>query len=531
MTDRPYSSAVPAVWRRILGPLLPLVLLAAVLLGPLPPSLSEPEPDAGYSGAVPVLPEAHLGDASSLLGAGTVYLSPSSSTIDVGETVTVDVWINDTADLYGMDFCISFDGGIVSVPSNNATMLWEVLDPVYKWVLYNTVTGAAESTCPCTPIPTDTLYHYLVTNLNPAEPFSGSGRFARLTFQGLSPGTTALQFCYVFGSTRSGGSLYPAHIDGSITVAGPTATATDTAQATATPTETQTPTPTSTLTPTSMPTHTPTNTLTPTGTPTHTPTNTLTPTGTPTRTPTNTPTLTRTPTHTPTVTPFCPPFAGVEAENGIIQSPMTIGLDPEASNGQYVYSPESVVGYVDLDLYVATEANYELWGRVSADDFGTDTFWVAVDGGDEVLWQIPVGPWTWAPVTQRLPDSSDELQVYHLAQGTHSVRILAREHDARLDYLQLCSSAATPAPTRTPTLTPTPTQTPTPTATPVIPGDLDGDCDVDIVDIMLVASRWGTRTGDAKYDARYDLDGDGDIDIVDIMMVAAHWGERCSPPA
>ena len=60
-------------------------------------------------------------------------------------------------------------------------------------------------------------------------------------------------------------------------------------------------------------------------------------------------------------------------------------------------------------------------------------------------------------------------------------------------------------------------------------GDLDCDCDVDVVDIMMVASKWCCQLGDACYDPHCDLDGDGDIDIVDIMKVAAHWGEVCSP--
>lgn len=74
-----------------------------------------------------------------------------------------------------------------------------------------------------------------------------------------------------------------------------------------------------------------------------------------------------------------------------------------------------------------------------------------------------------------------------------------------------------------------PGATPTPTLVGTIPGDLDGDCDVDIVDIMLVASRWRSRQGDATYDPRYDLDSDGDIDIVDIMHVAGQWGNECAP--
>jgi len=94
------------------------------------------------------------------------------------------------------------------------------------------------------------------------------------------------------------------------------------------------------------------------------------------------------------------------------------------------------------------------------------------------------------------------------------------------------TSTATATSTRTSTATATRTATPTATATPTVtpaplPGDMDGDCDVDTADIMLVASHWDTRVGDAQYVQRYDLDNDGDIDIVDIMRVVAHWGETC----
>jgi RHS repeat-associated protein len=57
--------------------------------------------------------------------------------------------------------------------------------------------------------------------------------------------------------------------------------------------------------------------------------------------------------------------------------------------------------------------------------------------------------------------------------------------------------------------------------------DLDGDCDVDIVDIMMVASRWGCQCGDDCYDSLYDFDSDCWITVADIMQVAAHWRETC----
>lgn len=59
-------------------------------------------------------------------------------------------------------------------------------------------------------------------------------------------------------------------------------------------------------------------------------------------------------------------------------------------------------------------------------------------------------------------------------------------------------------------------------------GDIDGDGDVDIVDIMLVASRWGCHCGDACYRDACDLDDDCDIDIIDILLVAGRWGTVCS---
>jgi len=58
-------------------------------------------------------------------------------------------------------------------------------------------------------------------------------------------------------------------------------------------------------------------------------------------------------------------------------------------------------------------------------------------------------------------------------------------------------------------------------------GDFDHDCEVTVNDIMQVAYRWNSHSGDGTYDPQYDFDGDGDIDIVDIMRVANAWGDTC----
>jgi RHS repeat-associated protein len=69
-----------------------------------------------------------------------------------------------------------------------------------------------------------------------------------------------------------------------------------------------------------------------------------------------------------------------------------------------------------------------------------------------------------------------------------------------------------------------------------MPEDFDGDCVITIVDIMLVASRWGTSCDNPdpdnnpdtpNYDPLYDFDGDCEITVADIMRVAARWRKTC----
>jgi len=59
-------------------------------------------------------------------------------------------------------------------------------------------------------------------------------------------------------------------------------------------------------------------------------------------------------------------------------------------------------------------------------------------------------------------------------------------------------------------------------------GDLDRNCVVEVADIMLVASRWNSFSGDGIYDPAYYFDSDGDIDVEDVMQVAAVWGDVCA---
>jgi hypothetical protein len=144
--------------------------------------------------------------------AGTIKILPNPAYVDVGGTVTVTVWLEDVGNYYGLDFKLDFEKATVSVPSGKTTPLWEVFDEDNHLSIKNTVQNV------------DGIYDqvwYAVTNFNPAEPFTGTGRVCSITFSGLAEGTTVLDFTYAKGSTRDGDEFFPTQVDGSIIVSRP----------------------------------------------------------------------------------------------------------------------------------------------------------------------------------------------------------------------------------------------------------------------------------------------------------------------
>jgi hypothetical protein len=59
-----------------------------------------------------------------------------------------------------------------------------------------------------------------------------------------------------------------------------------------------------------------------------------------------------------------------------------------------------------------------------------------------------------------------------------------------------------------------------------IPGDVDGNHVVNILDVAKIASVYGLKRGDPKFNSNCDIDGDGKITILDLVTCAAHYGEH-----
>ncbi|MBM4430983.1 MAG: hypothetical protein FJ026_11655, partial [Chloroflexi bacterium] len=259
------------------------------------------------------------------------------------------------------------------------------------------------------------------------------------------------------------------------------------------------------LTPTSTPTQTP----TPTATRTSTPTNTATQTSTPTPTPTGTNTATPTPTHTPTPTATATAIAVVLRFEP--PSRTVYQCSPSTTIDAYVEDVSQLTGFeftLRFDPSVVHVQGIALGSLITTSG---RTFTPLGPNIDNTTGVATFGAFSFG--TAPAPSGSGAIAAITfspVATGTTTLTLPAA---------QLSDQQANPIPLSV--------QDGSITVLPSLVGDVDCDCDVDIVDIMLVASRWGTKVGDAAYVAGYDLDGDGDIDVIDIMLVAIHWGEVC----
>jgi hypothetical protein len=186
-----------------------------------------------------------------LLQSGPVVsIDPPIAEIDVGDTVAVDVYLEDVADLVYVEMYVIFDPDLLEVvDADSETSGVQVeIGPLLGTdvvVLYNEVDQSAGEVVVAQEVPSDTV--------------SGSGVLATITFQGNAAGTSDVVIdadgLYL---EDSAGEFIEADIeDGSITVVGDV-TPSPTPEETSTPTRTSTPASTSPPASTALPTNTPT---------------------------------------------------------------------------------------------------------------------------------------------------------------------------------------------------------------------------------------------------------------------------------
>lgn len=132
-----------------------------------------------------------------------VTIVPKPATVVRGRETIVTVMVKDVVDLYGVDVVITFNPALVEVVS--MTPLSSFLKgPGFPIVNFFDNTAGT--------------IHYAMTQLNPAEPASGSGAILEIKFEGEVVGATALTFTYGKMTTRDGTPIPATYVNGSLEV-------------------------------------------------------------------------------------------------------------------------------------------------------------------------------------------------------------------------------------------------------------------------------------------------------------------------
>jgi parallel beta-helix repeat protein len=59
-----------------------------------------------------------------------------------------------------------------------------------------------------------------------------------------------------------------------------------------------------------------------------------------------------------------------------------------------------------------------------------------------------------------------------------------------------------------------------------VPGDVDGDKDIDIYDIVRLASVYGAKRGEARFNSNCDIDSNDEINIYDVVIATSRYGYK-----
>jgi len=129
-----------------------------------------------------------------------------------------------------------------------------------------------------------------------------------------------------------------------------------------------------------------------------------------------------------------------EAEDGLIESPILIGDDESASDGNYIFAPESagtrdVPEYtVKIPITTVSSGDYYLWALMYSVDGEHDAMYVGIDDLWHRHYGSVAGEYVWVAVANY--KWSDELN-YNLDAGAHEIRLSHAETLARIDRLFL----------------------------------------------------------------------------------------------
>lgn len=138
------------------------------------------------------------------------------------------------------------------------------------------------------------------------------------------------------------------------------------------------------------------------------------------------------------VTVSAPPTIYLEAESGVISSPMVVAAASNAFNGRYIYTPNNNEGTASYPVNIPLAGTYTVWCRLIGSNDLSDSFFVSIDGGAEGIYDTSLAGWSadwlWSRVNSR---GGSNPRLFTLTQGGHTLVFRGRDAETRLDALYI----------------------------------------------------------------------------------------------
>lgn len=136
----------------------------------------------------------------------------------------------------------------------------------------------------------------------------------------------------------------------------------------------------------------------------------------------------------------------IEAEDGLISSPMMIDISAECANGQYIATPsgaEPYQGSAEYRFYIETAGDYWIWARVFANNhYNKNSWFVTMDQGEILIFDTDysLDYWYWDIVSHRGKSTHERDPQYDpwtftLNPGWHTLLFQNMNAEAQLDKI------------------------------------------------------------------------------------------------
>lgn len=188
---------------------------------------------------------------------------------------------------------------------------------------------------------------------------------------------------------------------------------------------------------------------------------------------------------------------------------LVVSRDPLAA---VCSATENESAVATADVHVPADETYRVWSRVMVPEAENNSFYL--DVGDQhcgiVVGGAQVEPDTWVWVDYRDGVSEDKLDLA-LDQGEQTVRMAGREDGVKVDRLVFTTDTG---------CVPEADGSNCADVSTALVGDINNDNTIDIFDLSLLLSSWGTDDTDA------DLNTDGTVDVFDLSLLLSNWSNE-----